>query len=283
MSYRDDEEIDDSEDVYDRRPRTSNGQPGPVQGWSASNEYIVNSILDNPEDNGAFNLQAEFQHLTYYTIQFSISLLSITTYVALEFPQQPGSLRGIAEIHWTVKGNHHVRRIHVTNGSVISGSGESVWVKFIDQSDIPEGEFNVIGTFVATVSIVTGTRPNAANSQPPMFLQETAFITSVVGGVEIGLPAAAGAGVIFQVEVPDDHGINAFMINVSRPPPDNATVILINDVVITQEGPSGTIVALWGGEMTNKFVPLFPGTTLVSMQNVSAVDLTFGMVWGVEG
>jgi hypothetical protein len=245
---------------------------GPIHGWSGTNPYVVNSLDPNAENNGEFNVQANFPVVTYYTVQFSLRENERSDTDGAEF-----SPRGIAEIHWTVKGNHHQRILHVANGTTISGAGEAVWVRFIDDTQIVTGEDNVPLGITAIISIVTGTRANAADSQPPMVVEDTAQSAAA----EVDLPFVLPAGASMQLFVPRDHGVNSMMITAYAATAGAGIALLGNDVVIT--GGAAGVGLNWGADMLNRWIPIPPGNMRIEVTNNTAENVVVTCLWGIEG
>jgi hypothetical protein len=243
---------------------------GPVHGWSGTQSYVVNTTSPNPVNNGEFNVQAQFPTTTYYTVQFTLR-------PGNQSGIGPGIFapRGLAEIHWTVQGNHHQRILHVANGTTISGAGEAIWVNFVDDTQVNGEEPNNQLPITAIISIVTGTRANAADSQPPMFWEES----GTVGGVPTLLPTVIPAAGTIQIDVPVDQGVNAMLLTAFRENAGAGAPLLGDD--ITVQGVFGLI--FWGAEMFNRWVPVVPGETKFNIQNNSGNNVRFGVIWGVEG
>lgn len=243
---------------------------GPIHGWSGTQPYVVNSLDANSVNNGEFNVQANFPVVTYYTVQFSLREGERTDDDGAAF-----SPRGLAEIHWTVKGNHHQRILHVANGTTISGAGEAVWVRFLDDTQVTPGEDNIALGITAIVTIVTGTRANAAGSQPPMLVESIA-IDSV--GADVTLPYTLPAGSNMLLIVPRDHGANAMLLGAYRITAGAGSELLGDDVVI-----AGTVGLDWGADMFNKWIPIPPGNTEIGVTNNTADAVRISCLWGIEG
>jgi hypothetical protein len=245
--------------------------PYPIKGWSGTNSYVVNNHDPNQPNNGAFSIQAQFAITTYYTVQFTLR-------ANLQFSSLLGgenfSPRGLAEIHWTVQGNHHQRILHVANGTTISGAGEMVWVSFVDATEFSEEEENTAQAVSAIISIVTGTRANAAGSQPPMYVETQAFVV----GIPTDLPATLAAGVVLTIIVPNDYGVNAMLLTAYQDSPGAGLELLGNDITI-----AGGSIMTWGAIMCNKWVPVIPGVTLFEITNNTANNVHIGVIWGIEG
>lgn len=261
--------LEDDDGIYDRRGRTRD-HVELVRGWSTTGRLITRNA-DNPSPSSFVGLQVDFQnkHTEYYTVQFSIS-------GPIE-PIDPGvddiSIRGVAEIIWTVAGNNIRRLVTVTNGMSISGLGRAVFVRVSDDSINTSGvrfkEYDV------GILIAPGTRPTFGASQPPIYMPRDILVVDVL---PVPPPYTIPTGATANIPVPENAGVNSVYLAL-RP---GANTLNLRNVLIEFLGPSGPI-SVTDGDICNRFVPVPPGTTIIAVSNADPDFIEITQIFGIEG
>lgn len=159
---------------------------GKKDGWSASGELQLGNV------NKEVSLQANFDEPGTYTLQFSV-----------DYPSPPAAaffdwdMTAEADIFWSVEGNTVRRRVSVTPGASISGTGQGVKVKLVDASLDNLGGISVRSNYPVTIQIAPGIR---GGDEPP-FLQRA-------GEYSDGLVAVNQ----IVADVPKDAGVKSFRV-----------------------------------------------------------------------
>jgi hypothetical protein len=268
----------------------------PVNGWSASGNILVPSI---PFPDGIYSPQGEakvqvaFPKPGYHTIQFSINQL---TPALDDTPLNPLVVRPQAEIIWTTKGNGIRRLIDVSDGTSISGTGESVYVRVTDNSF-----FNTTTDsnyeYSVGISVTPGTRPNTAGSQPPVKNAEHGFYgvdaePGFFAGATFEITNAGTATLtnLTNIVIPQNCGINSYYLDIVVNDPAGLTPVG-GQIQIVQDGGgpgiSQPISRCNYDQGVGKWIALSPGAKLIQILNgyeSTATPTLFGTIlFGVDG
>lgn len=242
-------------------------------GWSVTGELQLQSSTVDPTGKSV-TLQVDFglTEARYYTIQFSLKNPSP--------PFDPATdsgicLRAKATITWTVAGNSTTRIVSVSDGSSISGLGNSVNIQIEDASDNVSGVENK--TYTVSASVSSGSRPTLGGTQPPLYTPREELETTGVNAPPY--PVAAASNV--DIPVPENSGANAVFIAIAATDP--ATVFTGNDVSITQQGFSGPSLFRGNYDCCNKWIPIAPGALVVTVANNTADIIEVTPLFGIEG
>jgi hypothetical protein len=194
-------------------------------------------------------------YATSYTIQFRTSVPG------------GGTVNPEALVTWSCEGQFVSRRLSIGNGASITGVGQAVTVKMIDNTPanlvtIPPVQYNV------SAQVAPGFR--GASELPPTLSAKndaSAFRFRVVGigSVDIPIPADAGVNQVFITVVNDATG----------PVPDGTGyAIVLNGATAEKE---------WDVQRLPVWVPINPGATALRLSVTTAVTLVFTVSFGVEG
>lgn len=242
-------------------------------GWSA------NGVLRTPAGpglvaDGAVQLQIDFgeKNAEYYTLEFNL--------LDLQNRNDPSGnalfLRAKAEINWSVEGNFIRRLVHVSSGASISGLGQSVAIRIVDDSENPDSD--PVIQYPVSVQVSRGTRPTLGGTQPPLYVPRP-LLERESGGPPVLPPYTLIPTDSIAIPVPTDSGVNSVYLMVNA---DSGTPLDPVDVVIQQLG-SGIIAANGNLENCNKFIPLVPGANEVQVVNNHTANIRVTPIWGVEG
>jgi hypothetical protein len=250
--------VEDS-DMRDRLQKASGG------GWSKSGKLLVGV------PGTTLSMQADFPDSDDYTLQFGI-LPSINSGGFLI------AASAEALITWSVAGNDVSRRVSITNGVSISGTGQAVKVVMMDVTPTG-GAFPpaLIGQpYPISCQVSRGVRP--AVQQPP-----TLVPISAVPFIRLGAPA----GTLFiDVPIPADAGAISYFASVlARDGLGNPIPYVEGMVTVTQLG--AVLFTQQDIRNPDEWVPLVPGTTALRFQretlpapNDSAI---IWLVFGIDG
>lgn len=244
-------------------------------GWSASGTLRTPSTA-TPAPDGAVKLQVDFGESEdkkalgagYYTLQFSL-----TSPPNLEVGLL---LRAKAEILWAVEGNFVRREVQVLNGSAVSGVGQSVSIKLIDDSINNTISGNGV-EYTANVQVAKGTRPSIQH--PPLI--QPWVVDEVLGGPgAVGFPPYTIAPTeTNSMPVPPNAGITSvFLMGQILSPP------LVDPANIQFEFTANEVqLAYSNWDILNTWVPLPPGTTQIQCTNGHSADIRVTPIYGIEG
>lgn len=246
-----------------RTDRALSGNKDGLRGWSLSGKLIAG-------DTKFHQLQANFDYVGYYTVQFSIEVPEV------EF--ESGGIFALADITWTVEGNAITRKISIINGMTISGMGQSVNIKMSDfSSEDPTIIYNV------ACSVARGTRPLSGNIPNLSINTETLIPEADRRGQSASsvlLPGAARSW-----DVPPNVGVNSVFISVAPVASVANVYTSLRDMLLGQfelTTQNGVMI-----DSFNRWIPVLPGTSRVTLQLdaafVSAAGVRVTPLWGIEG
>lgn len=203
-------------------------------------------------------VQAEFKNPGYFTIQFGIQA-PIVAGISLA-----GNTICEAEILWSVAGNTIRRYISVFNGTSISGAGEGVRVRMIDNS---LGNFNAPNgaSYPVTVMIIPGTRPTMAGSQPPFYTpnESLTFFPGTPQTPAYSMTTPGPTNQELDIAIPENCGINSVMLLASQSAQDDPTDVMTNNSIFFQQlgtvGLTSKVLANYNYDMVGRWLPLYPG------------------------
>jgi hypothetical protein len=241
---------DDSEMVagLPREPGISNSKSG---GWSTS------GIMVQDASPNQLSLQVVFPSAGNYTAQFRIAPHSSTVLQGT---------RVLAEITWVVEGNWVTRKVHIADGTSITGTGQGCKIVLSDDSL----ELPVVGTtvtYLAQIQIAKGTRATTEN--PPIREPAAAF----TGALTI---AAAGTS---DVPVPTESGLTSVCVLVASTP---GLPLLDQSVQVQQISSTGTTFKIYDPRQM-AWVPLSVGADTIRIVNNSGVEIRATVIFGVDG
>lgn len=254
------------------------GSPNSTQGkkaWSASGTLYTPGV--GAVGNG-FGLQADFvENPGYYTVQFTLD------YPTVPAPFAAPVIRALAEVGWSVEGTTNRRLLHVTSGAVISGAGQGVVVKLIDDSIVVDEPFPPGLKYQAHITLVKGNRPQMAGNQPPIYQPTPTGSSVTILADQLGyeIPAGTGTGAgpgVVSIDVPQNAGINSVLFCVA-PIQGDLPLTAAQLAQITLNTSAGT----FDGNRLGTWIPIPPGSDAVSLVNYTNQDFTGTIVFGVEG
>lgn len=187
-----------------------------------------------------------------YTLQFSVINIQPSPNLQIMIPPVVHAL-----ITWKIEGQQQRRQISVVSGASISGVCEAVDVKL---QDINNQEDEGYG-YQVQVTLSKGLRANT--QQPPQLSR----------GRLILVPPSTSA--IFPV--PDDSGVISFFPFFDTTHPDDMGIAMTDAV-------NNTVATITPAPNALGWIPLVPGTTVVSLNNNNATDGMFcNLLWGIDG
>lgn len=156
---------------------------GKKDGWSASGELRLGS------SSKEVSMQADFDTPGTYTLQFDI-----------KYPLSPSvgffdwDMAAEADIFWSVEGNSIRRRVTITPGASISGTGQGVKVRLLDASQDNLGGISESANYPVSVQLAPGIRGGEA--YPILQRAGDSVFTTVAGPVtKLGNTVPRDAGV----------------------------------------------------------------------------------------
>lgn len=230
------------------------GYSEPIGGWSAAGQMTALDTLKS------VHLQAIFKKPGPYTVQFAVQQLTANVDTVVE-PK--------AIIDWSVAGNTITRKVDALNGASITGVGEGVRVRVVDETSTG----NAVD-YAVTITVAPGVRP--AKPDYPTLTP-----------VHSGNPQVVAVNSTAVFTVPEGVGVAAVSVKASYSTIPIAPASPITDqmLIVTHRAPVGTIdPALKRYDpRESDWVPLAPGTTEVWVNNVGAANLRIQLSWGVDG
>lgn len=252
-------------------------------GWSASGELIP---LDRVKQ---VTLQVDFPVAEDYTIEFGYPTPPAPLAVLTAPP--PAVIDGSpvfteALIKWSVEGNFVSRRVSVTNGTSVTGTGQACRIVITDASiapatPVPPGGSLLTPPYIVGVQVAPGTRGNDKQPPtlqlfaqdppiPPVFLTDT-FVVAPLATVRVPVPLDSGAKSVF---------VNVINLAAAAVPPGSA---IVSQAVSAGPG-LDTLLKQYDAAECCDWIPLSPGTTVIGLINRSAVaSLVFSVTLGIDG
>lgn len=234
----------------------------PITGWSTTGRLttpiVFNTVpLTYQRDGKGIAVQAKLSDSEYYSVEFGLT----------PPPDAAGiiAFKAIADVLWTVQGNSIRRRFSVQTGTVISGTGELVNVTVADASETGFGTPPV--EYTVAINIAKGQRPSTP--QPPTF-----FSRDIISGLRPPYQVNGGGNIL--IPIPQDIGINQFMLAVSQFSGSSA-IVGPNDLTVFMQS------ATFNYDYFNRWLPLPPGDVLMQVNNNTADIWFVTPIWGVEG
>jgi hypothetical protein len=140
--------------------------PGAPRAWSRF------GTLYTPEPNGAnpglrrpeeVSMQALFtDDPGVYTLQFQVEANPTSVAFGITLPA-----RALADVTWSVEGNSITRRIHVTDGCTIVGTGQGVRVVVRDDTELQAISSQVSYPYTVGMTLTKG---NKSMTTPPLYI-----------------------------------------------------------------------------------------------------------------
>jgi len=223
----------------------------PKVSWSASNVMATGDV------SKTVSLQAVFKRPCTYTASFSLVPLK-------DLIVEGADLRAEATIEWSVDGNTVTRKVNVSNGVSVQGTGEGVRIVV---RDVTVGGGGPLGIeYAVTVNVARG--PRAGYNTPPILVPQVEFMT-----------LAAGVG--GNIPIPQNCGIKSLLVTVVRAVTD-PTPILDQGVKVFQQNASGSTLCGYDPRAF-QWVPIGPGVTDITVQNDTLGVVKFTIFFGVDG
>jgi len=202
-------------------------------------------------------LQVDFSQgpgASSYTVQFNL------------LNNAPG-VQAVALITWTVAGNFVTRRVTVGNGVSVTGTGQAVQVRVIDNSLVASAgsKYNV------SILVAPGVRGSSA--EPP-----TLVVSDPIVGYAI--PVAPGASHDFPV--PLDAGVTQVYITVQGALDAGGVTLGTSEA---QERGGGLPFKSWDPGQTFFWVPVAPGTDTIRVTTGATAVSTYAFTCtlGIDG
>lgn len=226
----------------------------PIGGWSAAGN------MQATDSNKSVHLQANFKTPGPYTVQFFVQQIDANADTVLE-PK--------AFIDWSVAGNTVTRKVDVLNGLSVTGVGEGVRVRVVDETTTGSAI-----NYAVAVTVAPGIRP----SKPDYATLTPAHSNN---------PAVVVSNGTQDFDVPDGVGVTAVSIKASYSVVPAAPAAAITDqmMIVQHRAPDAVInpILKTYDPRESDWVPLAPGTTKVRFINTCASSLRVQLTWGVDG
>jgi len=236
-------QLDEEDELMYGNILPNNDAPKPLMGWSKF------GVMVNNDKQKTVQLQADFPEAGTYTVQF------------LLVQREGTAIRARAIITWSVAGNSQTRIVDVANGVSVSGTAEGVAVRVIDAGYNPgSDEYNV------TVLVSKGVR--ASNETPPTLTPDDPF------------PLSIPAGTIGNIPIDTKAGIKSVMVGIAAA---LAVPYATGTVHIKFLDTAAAYLASYYPQDTPTWLPLPPGTRLISIANDSAVTIEATVTFGIDG
>lgn len=280
-------------EMYERRERRA--QPiDPNWGWSVGGRVLI-PISVFPDDAVPVvevpQLQIAFPKPGYYTVQFNLVQKTPSLDEAV---LNPVVIRPQAEILWFVKGNYVRRVLNITDGMAISGTGESITINIDDESIIDSN--GVEYEYDISVQVTPGTRPNLANSQPPIKNAALGFYGA--GGPEfdaVGIFDINNAAVPpvldnrTNIYIPQNCGINSYFLSIAITDPAGVAPAAGDFLIQQNAGAPGVaqLISIANYDSINRWNPVVPGAKIITItnryQNINPTNVVGSIIFGVDG
>lgn len=226
--------------------------------WSASGRLRTPDFSQSPvkRNTNGFTLNATFPKGGHYTLQFNV-----------EYPSTEANLhaavRAVAELSWGAEGNQLPRKMHVMNGSCVSGIGQTLSVKVYDDSILGEhavDPFPVPFEYFVSMAIVGGIRAGQAQ---PLYLPESCLQRTI------------NAGQIDSHDIPQGAGIDELYIQTRGL---NMAIDGVNFKIHSEP-----LICEFDGQSCNHWTPLVPGSRRIVLHNDTNNDVKYSLLYGIEG
>lgn len=241
------------------------GGSGAVQrSWSASGPMTTGS------QDKVVALQQPFPEPGIYTVTFALDPLQANLNAA--------GIRAQALIKWSVAGNTITRLVNVGDGVSVSGLAEAVSVVVQDVTCL-QGTISAQAGFNYSVGIMVakGTRPYG--SLPPT-LSPFPFQDFNTIGTQLTVAAGANTAII---PIPRGVGVTCMHVDVYASNPQGSVVPDGTPVVAQYQFMGGGPIRFYDPRAID-WAPIQPGSTGIVLFNFSStLQLTFSLVWGIDG
>lgn len=216
-------------------------------GWSAS------GTLTQGNTTKKVTLQVQFPRAEDYTVQFKLTPSSYSTVKSAEVE---------AEIVWSVEGNSVTRRVSVTNGLSVTGTGQAVRVTIYDVSSIVDST----NSYIASVQVAPGARATTEN--PPQLHEDITYIDGQANA---------------SFNVPANAGISAVAVLVSQTDPNTYGPISDQAVQVRHIANAGAVNVYDPRQVF--WVPITPGTESITIYNyqIAGAEIGAKVIWGIDG
>jgi hypothetical protein len=204
-----------------------------------------------------------------YTVQFSIIPSS-------QFPpQRAGHLIApticYAIVKWSVAGQDIQRVISVSNGASLVGVGEGCTIQVYDATNLTGSVSpDPVPTYTVTATVSPGTRGSQVN--PPLFIPSTLdkFTGVDCAGALGATPSHA------TIPIPQNIGATSVQVTILEDSPAAVGVICSQARIL------GNSVQ-WDPLVNTDFVPLDPSAINVVINNFTAAQVNYFVVFGIDG
>ena len=233
--------------------------------WATSGKLRVGQDL-------GVNLQAKFEELNYYTIQFNLLI------AAGKDPDQ--LVKPLAEINWITKGVKVRRLVSIVNGLAVSGNAETCNLKMYDWGALSLGSYEYDVSAQITKG---GSRAVNTNLPPQLYTNSTNSPDDPLprNNLSSSILLASGGGV-YRHLVPPDCGIQSTWFSARAQAAGN--VPTGTDLTIQQvSGPGGVLLQAYDANSKDLWIPLASNATEVRYLNNSAFNIIITPIWGIEG
>lgn len=231
-----------------------------TNGWSQTGH------LQSTVSSRRVTLQVNFPISSMYTVQFRIGNYTAGRRVS-----------ATADITWTVEGNQIHRTISITNGTSISGVGQSVSISAYDNGHpvplLPPDQFE----YDLTINVAPGTR--SPIQQPPVLVPWIQSPDTIWRPGTLVLPGLSGQNIF----VPKDVGVISMFTTASTIP--NPIVLTEANITVAQ-----VLVATRLKQYdprVEEWVPVSPQVDIVRFENFLPVApanvVMFSLTYGIDG
>jgi hypothetical protein len=178
-----------------------------------------------------------------------------------------------AEVVFSVGGHQSLRRVSVNQGVRICGQADAVSVRVRDNS-VPaiSGEIPVTFAYNVDIAVSRGVRPD--QQQPPTLAPTDNLGFVVTGQAQLLAPAGS-----LTFNVPQGVGIISTNCTVWTSPAGGA----ITEGQVFVEYLSNAAVLRAFDPRVMPWVPIVPGTSKVTINNGTASNVQFSLLYGIDG
>jgi len=250
-------------------------------GWSAAGTLRASG-------KGQVKLQADFSSVGsgQFTVQFNVNI-PIVPPTAPSYNENPIFVEAL--LTWIVEGNSVTRRISVSNGTSITGSGQAVTVVIYDNTKVLYPTTPNTQDYQVSCQVVPGVRPNTevapvlyplddilynGNPAEPGFLQTTPVST----------------GHYLYVPIPQDAGITSCLVTAIKRWPigtGGTPVSIAEDTAIVIVSLGGTHILSEYDCKTPFWYPLLASAQGLYLQNSTPasppIQYYFTAAFGIDG
>jgi hypothetical protein len=246
----------------------------PVNSWAASGK------ITTEDPTSVFAFQANFPEAGNFTVQFGV----------FQPKRKTNSISPViteAIVNWSTAGNSVTRRITISQGTCITGMGNAVNIRIIDNTPTDTNFPKENLPYDVSVQISKGVRAIPAGVPSPILIGFNPNPASRLLLPRTGVRVNVGGTLVTSAvpvtyPVPQDAGIVSVLVNVTPDvlpftiPPAGATVTFVNDA-------AGISLAIYD-PLKPMWIPLFPGTTGLQLTtNIAPQNINFSIYFGIDG